>query len=248
MWFQIQRLRSVLRLGFTLVELLVVIGMIAILVALLLPALSSAKSQARRAHCMSTLRQYGLALTMYVGENRFYPPATGKGYWFQVISNYLPAPRDGTPFGYQFLRCAQPDHRKVLGSYGYNGLGLTTTFPGKVLGLGVDGDPRNMTSESMVKNPSEMIAIGDTWNLGVPLDVFNCLLTPNPASGHLAASSLPSNRHSGGANMMFCDGHVEYARQRAWMSEEDSVLRQWNNDNQPHRELLKPYRRTALAQ
>lgn len=208
------------RKTFTLIELLVVIAIIAILAALLLPALGRARSSARSAACVSNLRQSAIAFNAYFSDNKEYAPFYGNYYadpasgattsapaWYASLWDYLGAKQTVSDDNRKIksLRCPGEDvkYTAITLSYTYNGnmggiTGTDYTRNGKTLRL------------SMLKKPSLTMMLVDSnakAGFGQYIQFRN---ESAPLNGTLRVGYY---RHGGMfANVSFIPGHVKSLR------------------------------------
>lgn len=155
--------------GFTLIELLVVIAIIGILIALLLPALQSAKRSAQLVQCASNMRQLTNALFIYTTENHgYFPPNTGdeKLFWYQksMIGKTIPSTidlPDGTVAGGAML-CPN-DFEDSYRSYGMNLFASSVVSHFTQPGLDAD-PPQGKLFKFGVKQSSQLILLAESFS------------------------------------------------------------------------------------
>ena len=226
------------RHSFTLIELLFVIAIIAILAALLLPALTRAQEKAKGVACTSNLRQIGLALTVYSSDNNCYPhhgvqyraDPWGKEFgdtMGRVRKVYVcPSQRNALAWSNSTAGLSEVI---VSASYAYNVFGCSMSA---ILGLD-NGTGFAEVKDTQIVVPADMIAFGDG-----PESATLCMTVFDPTFGWEMDGAFvswgPSRRHAGGANIVFCDGHVEYGKYRKWVEHRVDVMSRWNRDHQPH--------------
>lgn len=223
--------------GFTLVELLVVIGIIALLISLLMPALTSARRQAQTTQCLSNLRQVFLGLTMYANDSRgWLPPPilshVGTAYptWNQHLHKYPPttlkwqAPSNYVSTSKIFDCPAHLPDNQQRGSYGINGRMVTDAAGGAVrvyFTSSLYGDYYRLTR---TRKPADMYLVGETPRNSAGSQEY--VLMRN-------ASASPAFRHGKNdqSNMLFHDGHVTTLNKKSLQFEVYYNLPWWNRPN-----------------
>lgn len=238
------RLTRPLRHGFTLVELLVVIGIIAVLTALLFPALSRAKEHANRIRCAANLRTLGHALSMYTQQTGYYPGGdsyTSRGDVIGVWPTRLRAFLNGNLSVFycpaQETRCKWEGQECPAESrlatdremgFGYQ-IGeplIRSLWPFFSYGYNLQGvrlktEQPNRGLGSLVYRDADMHYARELRAVRVKSPSEMIAIADSVADGDsdwlifcVGKLYLPGRIHGGGSNVLFCDGHVTWQPQK----------------------------------